>query len=63
MEDGPETVAGAGEVMACRGCHQAGIDAAEQDVEAVRDDVRYETVAGGLQFGLGEAGQRIAPGV
>lgn len=42
------------------------VDAAEQDVEAVRDDVGYETVAGGLQFGPGEAGragQRIAPGV
>lgn len=35
----------------------------EAQAEAVRDDVRYETVAGGLQLGPGEAGQRIAPGV
>ncbi|GAA0296390.1 hypothetical protein GCM10009540_14420 [Streptomyces turgidiscabies] len=63
MQDGPEAVARAGEVMARRRRHQTRVDAAEQDMEAVRDDVGYETVAGGLQFGLGEAGQRIAPGV
>jgi hypothetical protein len=50
-------------VVARGGRHQTGVDAAEQHGEAVRDDVRYETVAGGLQFGLGEVGQRIAPGV
>jgi hypothetical protein len=59
----PEAVAGAGEVVARGRRHQAGVDTAEQHGEAVRDDVRYETVAGGLQLGLGEAGQRIAPGV
>jgi hypothetical protein len=35
--------------------HQAGVDAAEQHAQAVRDHVRDETVAGGFQFGLGEA--------
>jgi hypothetical protein len=49
--------------MARRRRHQTGVDTAEQHTEAVRDDVRYETVAGGLQLRLGEAGQRIAPGV
>ncbi|GGQ71238.1 hypothetical protein GCM10010216_36410 [Streptomyces flaveolus] len=63
MQHRPEPVARAGEVVPRRRRQQAGVDAAEQHVEAVRDDVRYETVAGGLQFGPGEAGQRIAPGV
>jgi hypothetical protein len=63
VQDRPEAVAGAGEVVARRGRHEAGVDAAEQHLEAVRDDVRHEPVAGGLQFGLGEPRQRIAPGV
>ncbi|GGW58172.1 hypothetical protein GCM10010350_48270 [Streptomyces galilaeus] len=63
MQHRPETVARTGEVVAGRRRHQAGVDAAEENTEAARDDVRYETVAGGLQFRLGEAGQRIAPGV
>jgi hypothetical protein len=63
VEHRPEAVAGAGEVMARRSRHQAGIDAAEQNGEAVRDHVGDEAVAGGLEFRLGEAGQRIAPGV
>ncbi|GHI09387.1 hypothetical protein Scel_77080 [Streptomyces cellostaticus] len=63
MQHRPEAVAGAGEVMARGGRHQARVDAAEQHLETVRDHVRDEAVAGGLQFRLGEAGQRIAPGV
>ena len=49
--------------MAGRGGHQPGVDAAEQNAEAVRDDIRHEPVAGGLQVRRGEPGQRIAPGV
>jgi hypothetical protein len=63
MQHRPEAVAGTREVVARGRRHQTRVDPAEQHTEAVRDDVRYETVAGGLQFGLGEAGQRIAPGV
>ncbi|BDH05090.1 hypothetical protein HEK131_23170 [Streptomyces seoulensis] len=63
MQHRPEAVAGAGEVVAGGRRHQARIDAAEKDMEAVRDHVGDETVAGGLQFRLAEPGQRIAPGV
>ncbi|GHE35897.1 hypothetical protein GCM10017771_53900 [Streptomyces capitiformicae] len=63
MEDGPEAVARAGEVVTGGRRHQPRVDAAEKDPEAVRDDIRHQPVAGGLQFGLGEARQRIAPGV
>jgi hypothetical protein len=63
MQYRPEPVAGPGEVMAGGRRHQARIDAAEKHREAVRDDIRHEPVAGGLQVRLGEPGQRIAPGV
>jgi len=36
----PEAIAGTAEVMSDRGRVEAGIDAAEEDVEAGRDDVR-----------------------
>jgi hypothetical protein len=62
MQHRPEAVAGAREVMARRRRHQARVDAAEQDLEAARDHVGDDAVAGRLQFCLGEAGQRIAPG-
>ncbi len=63
VQGGPEAVAGAREVVAGGGRHQARVDAAEQHPQTVRDHVRHEAVAGGLKFLLGEAPQRIAPGV
>ena len=49
VDRGPEAVSRTSEVMADRGGVQAGIDAAEQDVEAVRDDVANGLAAGGLE--------------
>src|SRR5207244_4508608 len=53
VQRGPEPVAGAGEVVTGPGRVQAGVDAAEQHVQAGGDDVR-DTAAGRG----GEAGRR-----
>lgn len=59
VEDRPEAVARAGEVVARRGGEEARVDAAEEDAKTARDDGREDAVAGGGQlFG----GQRIDPG-
>jgi hypothetical protein len=47
VQGGPEAVAGAREVVAGRGRIQAGVDAAEEDLQARRDYILEAFVDGG----------------
>jgi len=51
VQRGPEAVAGPGEVVARGGGVEAGIDAAEKDRQARRDDVAQLLAAGLLELG------------
>jgi hypothetical protein len=49
MNDGPEAIAGTSEVVADGGGVEARVDAAEEDIEIVRDDVANGFAAGGFE--------------
>jgi hypothetical protein len=50
MQRRPEAVAGTGEMESGRGGIEAGVDAAEQDFQARRDDVTQAFACGSVQF-------------
>jgi hypothetical protein len=52
MQRRPEAIAGTSEVLLHGGGVEAGIDAAEKNVEMLRDDVGKRRVRGGGEIGF-----------